>query len=67
MAADVTVIDHGSVVQFGPFSDRGREWVDENVETEGWQWLGNTFSVDHRYAPQLLHGFEGAGLSVDLL
>ena len=30
-----------------PKSDRAKEWVDENVGLEPWQWLGDSFAVDH--------------------
>ena len=62
--ADVKIEDCGSIVMFDPVTPEAKEWVDENVGLESWQWLGNRFSVDHRYADNLIEGMTGDGLEV---
>jgi hypothetical protein len=62
--ADVVVRNHGTVVLFELRSPAAREWVDENVQTEPWQWLGRSLGVDHRFAGQLTDGMIDAGLEV---
>ena len=62
---DVSVFNHGSVFLFTLKTPAARARVDENVQLEGWQWVGaNAFAVDHRYADQLAAGMEEAGLEV---
>ena len=63
--ADVHVRNAGSIVQFVLVTDEARAWVDENVATEGWQWLGNmTLNVDPRMAGQLAQGMQEAGFTL---
>lgn len=63
--ADVDVAGHGSVFVFGLKTDAAREWVNENVALEDWQWFGQSrFAVDHRYAAPLAHAMREAGLVV---
>jgi hypothetical protein len=56
------VINCGSIVQFY-LSDAAIIWVNENVHTEGWQWMGKRMlCVDHRYAEGLAIALDDAGL-----
>ncbi len=59
---DVEVSNEGSVVLFTPLTEDARAWIDENVQSESWQWLGASLAVDHRFAMDLLNGMAGAGL-----
>jgi len=52
----------GTVFTFCPLTDRAKLWIDENVETEGWQWLGATLVVETRFAYSLAVGMTDAGL-----
>lgn len=61
---DVTVHNEGSVFGFQLSSTGAREWVQANVATEGWQWMGNTLYVDHRHAGELAEILMGAGFDV---
>lgn len=62
---DVTISDQGSVVAFTLATPAAVDWVDEHVESEGWQWLGkSTLCVDARVAPELVDAMLGAGLDV---
>ncbi len=46
-------------------TDGAREWVEENVQTESWQWLGQALVVDGRYIEDLELGMVDAGLTTD--
>jgi len=60
--AQTQVINCGSIVQFY-LSDAALAWVNENVQTEGWQWMGKRMlCVDHRYAPGLGEALAEQGL-----
>lgn len=61
---DVDVVDQGSVVLFTPITAEARDFVDDNVGLEDWQWLGGSFAVDARYAGALIEGFESHGFTV---
>ena len=60
--ADLEFNNHGSIVTCTPLTERGEEWVAENVATDSWQWLGNSFSIDWRYAADLAAGAIADGL-----
>lgn len=53
-----------TVYRFIVCTKAARAWVDANVALEGWQWLGNGFGVDHRYAVDLADAMAAAGLVV---
>lgn len=61
---DILVHDHGSVVGFTPISLAASSWIDENVQTEDWQWMGPCLYVDRRPAADLLDAMLNAGLVV---
>jgi hypothetical protein len=65
MKTDVLVGDHGSVCMVTPMSPAAREWVDENVSLESWQWLGTSFSCEPRYVTSLIEGMQEDGLTVE--
>jgi len=58
---DVLVRNEGTVFVFCPLTERARAWIDENVQTEPWQWFGNALVVEHRYAWGLATGMKEAG------
>ena len=65
MPRDISVIHHGSVVEFSIRSGEARDWVREHVHIEDWQWIGrDSFAVDHRLAYGLIEGMQDAGLEV---
>jgi len=61
---DILVDDCGSVFMFTPVSILAREWVDENLNLDGWQWQGASFAVEHRFAVPLADGMKSDGLKV---
>lgn len=62
--ADIVVSNHGSIFVFEPHSDAARQWLDEEVESEGWQWFGESLCVSHGYALDLAQAALDAGLEV---
>lgn len=61
---DVVVTPNGSVVGFRLITPAAHEWVEENVQSEPYQWLGGSLVVDWRFAASLRDGMEAAGLLV---
>ena len=63
--ADVFVSNEGSLVLFTVETESARTWVGDNVQVEGYQWLGaRSFAVDRRYAEDLMTGMVEDGLEV---
>mgnify|MGYP001563717697 CR=1 FL=1 len=56
--------DEGSIVQFCPEGDLEYEWLEANVEAEGWQWLGRTLCVDARMAGGLVEVVQSGGWEI---
>lgn len=64
---DVTIEDQGSIVVFTIETESARSFIEENVQLESWQWLGqNSFAVDHRFANGLVDGMSDNNLVVVL-
>lgn len=54
----------GSIVFVRPLTDAAREWVNEHVELESWQWMGGAFAVEPRMLEYLLDGMIEDGLKL---
>lgn len=63
--SDVRVESDSSMVLITPVSYVGRQWIDENIQAEGWQWLGGSLAVDKRYAEPIVNGMLNDGLDVE--
>jgi hypothetical protein len=61
-APDVLVANGGTVFTFCPLTDRAKTWIDDNVQSESYQWLCNVLVVEHRYAWGLALGMQQDGL-----
>lgn len=62
---DVTVDNQGTIVALTLNTDAALAWVEENVGSESWQWLGErTLCVEPRYAHDLVDGLLAADLTV---
>lgn len=61
---DVTLRDEGSIVLVTPVTTKAREWVDENVSLESYQWFAGGFPCETRYIGDLVNGMIDAGLEV---
>ena len=62
LASDVLAANQGTVFLFNSLTARAQEWVDDNVVSEPWQWLGRTLVVEARYASGLAQAMQDAGL-----
>lgn len=63
--SDVQINDQGSVVVFIFNSQSAKEWANENLQTEHWQWFGsNALAVDHRFADPIITFLQDDGFSV---
>lgn len=47
---------------FCPLTTRAKTWIDDNVQTESYHWLGNVLVVEYRYACGLALGMQQDGL-----
>jgi hypothetical protein len=61
-APDVLVANAFTTFVFTPMTVRAKEWFDEHVESEPWQWLGASMVVETRYGWGLAAGLKAAGL-----
>ncbi len=62
---DIRVSNMGSMWMFTPLTEKAKNWVEENLPLEPWQWMGNSFCVDHRPANDLATGMQEAGLVLE--
>ena len=58
------IADHGTVISIRPLNDAARQWLDENVVSEPWQWVQGALCVEARFARDLIIEIEQAGLTV---
>ena len=63
---DFQIADHGSIISIKPVSEAARTWVDENVVSEPWQWLGGALCVDTRCARDLINELAAEGFEISL-
>jgi hypothetical protein len=63
--ADVRIENHGTVWLFTPLSERAKALFQGDMETETWQWLGESLGIDHRPARTLAAQLVEAGLEVE--
>jgi hypothetical protein len=61
-APDVLVHNEGTVFLLNPLTARAKEWIEENVQTEAYQWFGSTLVVEHRFVWGLAQGMLDEGL-----
>lgn len=64
MTPDIQVENGGTLFLFRPLTDKAKQWLDENVQAESWQWYGPALVVDHRYAVELALGAQKDGLKL---
>lgn len=60
---DFEVHDHGSLIGIAPMTQECRQWIDDSVEYEGWQWMGNVLWIEARCAEALIEGMIEAGFA----
>jgi hypothetical protein len=61
---DFCITYHGTIATLDVLSNAAREWVNENVQTEHWQWLGKScVRIDPMSAEVLRQALAEAGLA----
>ena len=61
---DFQIADHGTVISVRPLNEAARQWLDENVVSEPWQWVQGALCVDTRFARDLVKDIEQAGFDI---
>ena len=61
---DFSISDQGSLILIQPVSDRAKQFTDENIHTESWQWLGGAFAVEPRFAQVLVNELPELGFTI---
>ena len=62
--SDFSISDQGSILLIRPLNEAARQWLDENVVSEPWQWIEGALCVDARLARDLVREIDAAGLTV---
>ena len=63
---DIEISHGGSIALVTPLTDAGREWINDNLQVEAWQWMGcgSSLAVEPRCAQAIRDGAIDAGLEV---
>ena len=62
--SDFQIADCGTVISIRPLNDAARQWLDENVVSEPWQWVHGALCVEARFARDLIIEIEAAGFEI---
>ena len=62
--SDFQITDQSSIFLIRPLNPAARQWLDENVVSELWQWLEGALCVEARFARDLIIEIEQAGFTV---
>lgn len=62
---DAFIFNHGSLVGIRPETPAAQQFIADNVEAEGYQWLGRTLMVEPRYVGAIIEGMQADGLVVE--
>ena len=62
---DVLVANAFTTFVFTPLTTRAKQLVEENVQSEPWQWLGASLVVETRFAWGLAQGMKDADLVLE--
>lgn len=60
---DFRLRNEGSIIQFCPLTETAKNFSRAELGLEGWQWLGNTFNIDHGIAQELISSLEDEGFN----
>jgi hypothetical protein len=61
---DINIDDQGTVCLFTAISELAKDWISSHLRLEGWECLGSSFAVEHRFAGPLVEGMLVDGLRV---
>ena len=62
--SDFQIADHETVISIRPLNDAARQWLDENVVSEPWQWVQGALCIDARFARELVAEITDAGFEI---
>jgi hypothetical protein len=62
---DVRFVNHSSLVGIEAVSDAAKDWIAENVEAEGYMWVGPVLMAEPRYAFEIAWGMRNDGMEVE--
>ena len=62
--ADIVVEDHGTVALLRPMTRAGGVWLNDNVSSEPWQWMGAALACEPRMVADVVAGAQADGLVV---
>ena len=55
----------GSPCLITPLTPAAKDWIEENISPEGWQWLGKNLCVNPNTLELLINDLRDSGLLVD--
>ena len=61
--SDFQIADHGTIISIRPLTE-ARQWLDENVLSEPWQWIQGALCVETHFARDLIIEIEEAGFEI---
>lgn len=56
-----------SIAQLEPLNDAARQWIERQMSTQPWNWLGNRYCVNARYVEPLVSRMKSDGFEVRAL
>ena len=62
--SDFQITDQGTIILIRPLNEAARQWLDENVVTEPWQWVNDALCVEARFARDLIIEIEQTGFEI---
>jgi hypothetical protein len=62
--SDFSISDHSTIISIQPLNKAARQWLDENVVSEPWQWVQGALCVETRFARDLLIEIEEAWFAI---
>jgi hypothetical protein len=62
--SDFQITDQGTIILIRPLNAAARQWLDENVISEPWQWVQGALCVEARFARDIIIEIEEAGFEV---
>lgn len=62
---DARFHNNGSLIGIVPITTEAQEWIDEHVNTESYQWIGQVLYAEPRYAHRIAAAMIADGLTVE--
>jgi hypothetical protein len=62
--SDFQIADHGTIISIRPLNPAARQWLDENVVSEPWQWVQGALCVETRFTRVLVVELEEGGFEI---